>query len=121
MREQVVIGYDIYEKVPKNEYDHDKYYDFVEDTNGVMYKTHYGHDSDGDWYIACYEDTRTEKYIDWVDVKFYYEQVGRVPYEIIDDFSWDEAVGLTLEKLNINGEKFYGFVKWSENKVYIIK
>lgn len=115
---QIVIEYIIYEKIEK--YNHQKFYEYTEDINGQLYQNHYAHDGDGDWYITCFENLETHENLDDIDVKYYYEEVGRVPYtfEKLDDLS--KMVGRYLHKEIIEDKVIYGFIDYETNVFYVI-
>lgn len=120
MKETVIHEYTIYEKVPKNEFNHDKHYNFAEDEFGSLLKPKYGHDGDGDWYITYYENLTTGEFNEHGEIKYFYEDIGRVPFEYINEFTWEEVEGLTLKFHSVNGKKVPCFIKWNENKCYVI-
>lgn len=120
MDDTIVRDYVIYKKVPKCEFNHDKHYEYAEDDQGSLLKPRYGHDGDGDWHITCYENLSTGRFNEYGNVKFYYESSGRVPFEYIFEFDWEEVDGLNLGFLTVNDVKMPCFIKWDENKCYVI-
>lgn len=119
MEDTFVRDYIIYKKVPKSEINYDKYYDFAEDEFGSLLKPHYGHDGDGDWYITCYTNLNTGSW-QHGQIKYFYEAIGRIPFEYVYDFDWKEVKGLALSFEMIDGVEKPCFVKWNENKCYVI-
>ena len=118
--ETITLGYDIYEKVEK--YNHEEFYHRAEDKDGNMYKTHYGHDGDNDWYITCYENLSTGECSTTItNIAFYYKKIGRTAKKYIYNRKLEDFVGEILKTTEIDNQIYYGFENYETNTFYVIK
>lgn len=117
---QVRIGYDIFRKVPKEEFNHNDHYEYAQTEDGRLYRCLYGCEFE-DCYITCFEELDGEDFVATLDnLKYYLKKVGRVPYEYIKDFSWRDVEGLTLSFTTVNSSEVPCFIDYENNKCYII-
>lgn len=120
MEDTFVIGYDIFTAI--DGYNHDDYYSYAKDEDGNLIKCHYGNDGDGDWYITFFEIVESETYVNYShDELTFYKNTGRLPFEYVTEFSWDEVEGLSLNIREIDGVQTPCLIRWSDNKCYVIK
>jgi len=115
----IKIGFDTYEIT--EHYDPSMHYDYALDSNGNIYRCCYGHDGDEDWYITCYECiTDDELFRTDGDIMRHLVFKEREPYQLIYDFDLREVEGLTLSFEKVGDITMPCFLKYDENKLYVL-